>query len=292
VRTSPVVTGIIIFFNAQEFFVEAIESVLRQTFPEWELMLVDDGSTDGSTEIALHYAKEFAGWIRYVEHPGHRNFGMSASRNLGIREAKGEFIAFLDADDVWLPRKLEEQVMILREEPRAAMCFGPTLVWHDWAGSTDTSSHDWYTSHGLWVNTLVEPPELLVQLLNDEWTVPCICSVLVRRSAIYEVGCFEEEFRGQMEDMVFHTKMFLHRPIYVSSKCWAWYRQHRSNSGKAAMSAGEWLPHQPNPARFAYLNWVKKYLKQEGCCHSELQKVLDIELRPYRELGKVKEYEG
>ncbi|HEX8089705.1 MAG TPA: glycosyltransferase family 2 protein, partial [Blastocatellia bacterium] len=98
---NSLVSVIIIFLNAEEFIAEAIESVFDQTYSDWELLLVDDGSTDASAEIALRYAAGYRGRVRYLEHEGHQNRGMSASRNLGIASARGEFVAFLDADDVW-----------------------------------------------------------------------------------------------------------------------------------------------------------------------------------------------
>jgi glycosyltransferase involved in cell wall biosynthesis len=107
------VSVIIIFLDAERFIREAIESVFAQTHDNWELLLVDDGSTDGSRSFALRYAEEHPDKVRYLEHANRQNKGMSASRNLGIANAKGEYIAFLDADDVWLPNKLEHQVTIL-----------------------------------------------------------------------------------------------------------------------------------------------------------------------------------
>src|SRR5918994_2063107 len=99
------VSCIVIFLDEERFIEEAIKSVFAQTYENWELLLVDDGSTDGSTQIALRYAERHPGKVRYLEHPGHQNRGMSASRNLGISQAKGEYVALLDADDVWLPHK-------------------------------------------------------------------------------------------------------------------------------------------------------------------------------------------
>jgi glycosyltransferase involved in cell wall biosynthesis len=84
----PLVSVIVIFLNAADFLQEAIESVLAQTYEHWELLLVDDGSTDGSSEIALSFAFENSARIKYFEHDGHQNLGMSAARNLGIRKAK------------------------------------------------------------------------------------------------------------------------------------------------------------------------------------------------------------
>ena len=103
----------------------AIESVLGQTYDRWELVLVDDGSNDRSTGIARDYATRFPEKVRYVEHDGHRNRGMSASRNLGIRMGEGAFVTFLDADDVWLPGKLQDQVTLLESHPEAAFVCGP-----------------------------------------------------------------------------------------------------------------------------------------------------------------------
>src|SRR5216684_3354263 len=99
----PLTSVIMIFLNAEKFIQEAIESVFAQGYDSWELLLVDDGSTDSSTVLALRYAEQYPVKVRYIEHEGHQNRGMSASRNLGIRHAQGEYLAFLDADDVWLP---------------------------------------------------------------------------------------------------------------------------------------------------------------------------------------------
>ncbi|HEY9653496.1 MAG TPA: glycosyltransferase family 2 protein, partial [Coleofasciculaceae cyanobacterium] len=113
----PLVSVVTIFLNTEKYIEEAIESIFAQTYDRWELLLVDDGSSDRSTIIALQYAQQYAGKVRYLEHETHQNRGMSASRNLGVRHAQGEYIAFLDSDDVWLPQKLERQVEILESQP-------------------------------------------------------------------------------------------------------------------------------------------------------------------------------
>src|SRR5258708_538275 len=122
--TPPVVSVIVTFWNAERFFDEAIQSVLAQTYTSWELLLVDDGSTDGSTTVARAYAARWGDRNRYLEHSEHENRGVCAGRNLGVRNATGRYIAILDADDVWLPAKLQEQVEILDTHPEVAMVFG------------------------------------------------------------------------------------------------------------------------------------------------------------------------
>ena len=125
-RREPLVTAIMIFCDAERFMDEAIASVCAQTWRNWELVLVDDGSTDGSTAIARRWVERHPDRVRYFEHPGHANLGMSESRNLGVGHARGDYVAFLDADDVWLPHKLAMQVGILEAHPDVSMVYGPS----------------------------------------------------------------------------------------------------------------------------------------------------------------------
>ena len=113
----PTVSVVTCFLNPGRYLDETIESVLSQSTDGWELLLVDDGSTDGSTEIAQRYASEYPQRIFYLEHPDHENRGCSASRNLALRHARGEFVGILDADDVLLQQALERRIGILRARP-------------------------------------------------------------------------------------------------------------------------------------------------------------------------------
>jgi len=124
VSAPPLVSVVAIFLNGERFLDEAIQSVIAQSYPHWELLLVDDGSTDGSSALARAWAEREPHRVRYLEHPGHRNHGMSASRNLGLHHARGEYLALLDADDVWLPGKLARQVEILQAHPGVGLLFG------------------------------------------------------------------------------------------------------------------------------------------------------------------------
>jgi glycosyltransferase involved in cell wall biosynthesis len=144
----PLVSIIIPFFNAQQFLAEAIESVFAQSYNNWELILVDDGSIDRSSEIATGYAKRHSR-VFCLEHKDHSNRGACASRNLGVRTAHGEYIALLDADDVWLPRKLEQQVAILTSQPEAGMVYGATQYWYSWTGEAQAMERDYVRSLGV-----------------------------------------------------------------------------------------------------------------------------------------------
>ena len=278
----PLVSGVIIFLNAARYFEEAIESVFAQTYENWELILVDDGSTDASTAIAKRYAESYPERVRYVEHPGHENRGMSASRNLGIKNGRGAYIALLDADDVWLPHKLKEQVAILNSQPEAMMMYGRTRFWSSWSGRPEDTAREWLTPLGLEPDQLIQPPHLLTHFLRHEESVPSTCSVLIRRELFARVGYLEEEFRSQYEDLVFHAKASLRCPIYVASGCWDQYRQHCENSVAQAKDSGEFHAFMPNPAREKYLKWVFDYVASQGVRDTQLNRALARELWPYR----------
>lgn len=106
-------------YNSAEFLADAINSVLAQTFTNWELLIVNDGSTDKTQIIAEEYSKK-DNRIRLLNHV--RTQGAGVARNKAIAKAKGDYIAFLDADDKWKPEKLEKQLKLLREND-AAVCF-------------------------------------------------------------------------------------------------------------------------------------------------------------------------
>ena len=237
---SSLVTGIIIFFNAEKFIEEAMQSVLAQTYRRWDLLLVDDGSTDGSTAIARSYAQHYPDKVRYLEHPGHHNRGMSATRNLGVCHARGELIAFLDADDVWLPQKLEQQVAILNAQPETAMVCGPTPWWFSWTGNPEDAKLDAMREIGVPPDTLYQPPTLLTLLLRNEAKAPATCSALIRRKTFQDVGGFEETFRGMYEDQAFFAKVYLKAPVYVTSECWDRYRQHPGSCCSIAQDTGQY----------------------------------------------------
>jgi len=110
------VSAIIPTYNRKDFVLEAVESVIAQTYGDWELIVVDDGSSDGTGEAL----KRFGERLRYIYQA---NQGVSAARNRGLELARGEFIAYLDSDDLWLPEKLRTQVAFMDRHPEAQICY-------------------------------------------------------------------------------------------------------------------------------------------------------------------------
>ncbi len=275
---TPLVSVIVIFLDAERFIEEAIQSVFEQSYREWELILVDDGSSDDSGAIARRFAQEDPSRVRYLTHPDRANLGMSASRNLGVAQARGEYVAFLDADDVWLPNKLEHQVAVLQSRPDVGMVYGPAQWWFSWTGRDDDRDRDYIHDLGVTPEQTLRPPTLLTRFLPAEGLSPCTCSVLLRRRVVDEVGGFEPAFRGSYEDQVFFAKVSLATPVYASSQCLALYRQH-PDSNAARNSNGY------EAARAAFLEWLEGHLRQQDVRDAEVWHAMESERRRLRRSG-------
>lgn len=276
----PLVSIIIPFYNTERFLQEAIESVLAQTYADWELLLVDDGSTDGSSAIARRYADRVPPKIRCLEHPDHGNCGQAASRNLGIAAARGDFLALLDADDVWLPQKLEQQVPILEAHPEVSMVYGPSQRWYSWTGTTEDQNRDYMPNLGVAPNTVHPPPRLLALSLERKATTPCPSNVLLRCAAVESVGRFEESFRGiysLYEDQVFFSKLTCRTLVFVSDQRWDRYRRHPDSCAATVKKDGRAVE-----VRGVYLKWLDGYLAKERINNEELHAALQRQLWPYR----------
>lgn len=272
---TDLVSVVVIFLNGGTYLEEAIISVLNQNYQNWELILVDDGSIDCSTKIAKEYSSKNPKKIHYLEHENHQNLGMSASRNLGISHAQGEYISFLDADDIWLSCKLEQQVSIMKAYPEVALISGRTRWWYSWTGKPEDKDRDFLQKFDLPLNTVISPPDLLIQFLKDEWA--SLCDVMVSRSAVKKVGGYEESFRGMYEDQAFHSKLCLRFPVFLSSQCWYLYRQHSQACTAASHNCG-----QTNLARFRFLTWLEQHLSHSDHPHPSVWRTVQNELWRYR----------
>jgi glycosyltransferase involved in cell wall biosynthesis len=255
----PVVSIATIFLDAARFLEDAVGSVFDQTFRDWELLLVDDGSTDESTAIARRLEAEHPGRVRYLEHADHANLGVGASRALGVRHATGRYVAFIDADDVWRSNKLEEQVAILDAQPEAAMVYGLSEYWSSWAGDPGPTA-DFVHELGVPERTLIPPPQLIRRFFFDQdAAIPGPTSVLIRRQVLLDVGGFDPSFRSGYEDQALYAKVCLRYPVIAVGTCWDRYRQRAdslTSTGASSPSA------YADRARF--LDWLSAYLAEQG----------------------------
>jgi glycosyltransferase involved in cell wall biosynthesis len=278
IHYSPLLISVIIpFLNEEDFLTEAIESVRQQVYPHWQLLLVDDGSTDQSTAIAKHYAANSGGQIIYCEHANHANKGLSASRNYGIRQCSGSLIALLDADDVWQPGKLAQQVAIFQEHPAIALVAEASRYWYSWQ---QPHAADTLITIGAPANRVYQPPELMGWLYPlGPGAAPCPSGLLFKKQAWQAVGGFEESFKGiyqLYEDQSFLSKIYLTQPIYISGACHNWYRQRRGSITQSVKAKG----HYHNARRF-FLEWLAAYSLTQSLSTPHLQQLLAKALRPY-----------
>lgn len=253
--STPLVSVVLIFLNEERYLEEAVQSVLDQQLTDWELILVDDGSTDRSTLMARDLAAH-DDRIRFVDHPGHENRGMSASRNLGVVHASAPYIAFLDADDVWMPDKLAEQVDLLESMPDVAMVVGAIEYWYSWDPAATKADRVMLTG-GL-ADRRLDPPDAALALYPLGPAAGAGVTGLVRRTAFDAAGGFEEPFRGLYEDQAFLLKIFLRHPIYISSRATYRYRQHDTSCiGRTSRADGRRL-------RGTFLSWLDTYVGSDG----------------------------
>jgi glycosyltransferase involved in cell wall biosynthesis len=172
VPTAPViddpllVSVILPVFNGERFVRDTIESVLRQTYRPLDVVVVDDGSTDGSMGIIRTFRQ-----IRWVSHP---NCGVSAARNTGVEASSGPFLAFIDQDDLWLPDKIEQQMRVLREDPSVDY----VLTWQTRFVQPGVPRPAW-----------VRPESIDVPLRAFDPS-----ALLVRRSSFLRVGVFDVSY--------------------------------------------------------------------------------------------------
>lgn len=250
---NPRVSVICPVFNAERFLGEAIESVVDQDYRDFELFLVDDGSTDGSAAIARDYQSRHPDRIRLLQHPGHENHGAAASRNLALHHAKGELVAFIDADDRWRPGKLSAQIALLDKSPQVGMVCGAVNYWRSWSVGRDR-----VFMSGDPIGGIGFPPATALRVFPlGRAIAPCPSDLLMRRSLVDEIGGFEPQFvgAGNYEDQAFLVKAYLAAPVYFATTVWLDYRIH-SESGMARGTREG----RHDAMRRQFLDWFETYV--------------------------------
>ena len=255
--SGPLVSVIMPFLNAAPFLEEAIESVRAQTYPHWELLLCDDGSTDGSSEIARRFAELDPTRIRHLTHDDGATHGASAARNLGLRSARGDLVALLDGDDVWLPNKLEEQVGIMNERPDADALYGDTLSWYGWTGVPEDAARDVTPEVGAPGRHAPRAARAdHAECSGTRSSSPCTCSMIIRADAVRRSGGFVDELRYIYTDQAFYARLSMVASVLYVDRCWDRYRRHAASAYSTVQRSGG-----SRAARSRYLTWLDGYLE-------------------------------
>ena len=189
----PLVSVIIPTYNRSSLVLEAVESVFKQTFVDFELIVVDDGSIDGTAEALNQYKGQ-------VVYSFQDNRGVSTARNLGIQMARGQWIAFLDSDDLWLPGKLDSQIQFFSQNPEALICQTEEIWIRNGRRFNPLKKHQKYSGD-------IFVPSLRLCLVSPS-------AVMIKRDLFERVGYFDEALPA-CEDYDLWLRISAQFPIFL-----------------------------------------------------------------------------
>jgi glycosyltransferase involved in cell wall biosynthesis len=236
----PKVDIIIPAYNAARYLPAAIESVIAQTFEDWRIVLVDDGSTDDTAETVAPFIARLGPKLKYIKQ---ENRGLPAARNTAIRNSEAEFLALLDADDMWLPDRLAESLKSFEGRPQVGLSYG--LI-------------SWMDANGVVVDTFAgnvaanAEGRIATHIYTRKVQLPCP-TMTFRRAAVDEVGMFDETMRAT-EDRDLWLRIALRYEVAFVPKVIGLYRL-----SPGAMST------DPGRMLRAQLGFVEKHYGAAGC---------------------------
>jgi glycosyltransferase involved in cell wall biosynthesis len=189
----PLVSVIIPTYNRSSLLLEAVDSVFKQTFQDFELIVIDDGSRDGTAKALAPYQDRFVSYIQ-------NNRGVSAARNRGIRMARGQWIAFLDSDDLWLPEKLETQTRFFSQNSEALICQTEEIWIRNGRRVNPRKKHQKYSGN-------IFAPSLRLCLVSPS-------AVMIKKGLFEQVGFFDETLPA-CEDYDLWLRISAHFPVFL-----------------------------------------------------------------------------
>ena len=215
---APRVSVFIASYNHARFLPQCLDSILRQSYQDFEIVVADDGSTDNTDEILTDYQRRFPDKIRYLWHPGHKNRGISATSNLALANTTGEYLAWTGSDDVWYADKLERQVAQLDANPDQGFVYS-------YADLIDTSGNRLPGLYGTDITADPDPTAWMIQYCH-----PPAMTVVIRRRCLDEVGLFDESL--VYSDWELWIRMLARWKAGFLDQVTAMYRIHGSNVSK------------------------------------------------------------
>jgi len=204
----PQVSVIIPTYNSAQYLKQAVDSVLAQTYRDFEILVVDDGSTDDTENLMKGYGAP----VRYIRQS---NGGVAKARNRGIEESRGEYVAFLDADDTWLPNKLARQMTALRESPQYHVSYSAFIL-------VGPDLKPLSTSYSKRCGTVLE------DLLLRGNVVGSICTIVCERSLLSITGGFDPTL-SQCADWDLSVRLAALSDFLYIDEPLVTYRQHGTN---------------------------------------------------------------
>jgi glycosyltransferase involved in cell wall biosynthesis len=228
----PLISIIIPTFNHAVFLSDAIDSLLTQTYKNIEIIVVDDGSTDNTLEVVQQYQNSL---ILYLKQ---KNYGLPAARNFGLRKSKGKYVAFLDADDRFLPNHLQISHDTIREKPQVGFVCGNIRTF----GMVDDFKH---------IHNCSPTPDHYASLLRGCFIVN-VGACLFHKSKLIELGGFNEKYKAS-EDWELFFRIVRISPIYCHHQV---VLEYRRTPGQMSRQLGRMLE---SSAKTLQKQW--KYVK-------------------------------
>jgi len=221
----PKISIIIPVYNAEKFISETIESVIAQTYQDWEIIAVDDGSTDKTPEILKEYEKKLSKKLRVITQ---KNSGVSIARNTGIAAAKGEYIAFLDHDDLWMPEKLEKQIKLLDSNKELGLVYSDSYM-IDESGNLKKDTF----INSIMSKNILQSKVFRGNIFNELFCVDFIplLTTIVRKDVFDKVGMFNPKYKIS-EDYDLFLKIARIYPADFIKQPLAKYRIHSGGASK------------------------------------------------------------
>jgi glycosyltransferase involved in cell wall biosynthesis len=226
-------------FNAAKYLPFAIESVLSQTYEDWQILLVDDGSTDNTVEVLAPFLDRLGSKIKYIKQ---ENRGLPAARNTAIRASSAELLALLDADDIWLPCRLAESLKVMDAHPQAGLSYGLIT-------GIDSEGRHRGTFEG---NPRHAEGRIAPYIYMRKVELPCP-TITFRRRCVEEVGLFDETMRAT-EDRDLWLRIALRHEVAFVPKLIACYRLSPSS-----------MSTDPQRMLQAQLQFIRKHYGAKGC---------------------------
>lgn len=210
----PTVSVNICCYNGEKYLREALDSIINQTYKDWELVIINDGSTDSTESIIKEYIDRGYPIVYHYQ----ENHGLGYSRNEALKRSSGEFIAFIDQDDIWMPEKLEKQIPIFEKDEEVGIVFCNTIFFND-RGFQKAVYKKWKPPRG----------RVFAELLSNYFLA--LPSVIIRKKSIETTGeWFDPTFKVIEEYDLFLRISYTWKIDYVDEPLAKWRMHHNSQT--------------------------------------------------------------
>lgn len=210
-------------YNYADFIKEAIQSVLNQTYQNWELIVVDDGSSDNSIEVIKEFCQKDER-IKFFTHPQNVNKGLKKTILLGLENSSGEYVAFLESDDLWTKNHLEEKVKIAKKYPNAKVIFNDVELFGDEKVIEDYQK---YFKLNRKILNKKKYPANLFNGFSFQNLVPTFSCVMVEKEALLK-GNFETSVQAFLDHWLWAHLAYRNDFYYIDKKLTNWRMHSKS----------------------------------------------------------------